>query len=432
MLWIKETMDILLKYKPKHINDFLGNNALKLKLNELLKASSNYTIMFMGVSGCGKSTLSNLFLNMQDKQILRVGSEDIHDNSNLKSLITNFLTNKNIESFLSKKDKVVFFDDIDISMTLDKSIGGLVGEIISKCKERKDLSLILTSCVSEEKRITELKKQLDVQRIYNPSVKDTYVYISNILDKEQKEYDGDALLRLAKTYDGNIRHVVLNLHNMSDPEKEKNNMEFFDKTSFEIIKKLFSQKLSIKSLCHTSDNSLVPFLLYENFPQHLLKRKMDKNNAVDALINVTDGFVTSEKFEKHMYQSTDWSNYDLVTVLRTFPINNVLNSYPEKGAKGVTENYTFTQLLSKTAQKQIYYKKLLSTQESLKIYDLDTLIVFYDSIGVNIIKNQDKVKEFCKYLSQYISKEELSVILSYLTHLEILDKKLSAKLKRYM
>lgn len=426
-------MEYLEKNKPLNLVDFIGNSLVLKRLHELLQGQ--YMIMIMGVSGCGKTTLAKLFLDKQDKDVLRIGSDDINDTVSIKSLVTNFIKNRNIESFLSKRDKVIFFDDVDISLTFDKSVGVLIGEIIETCKKDTRLSLLVTSNVSEDKKITDLKKQLEVLRIYNPPVKDSYVYVMNMLDKDGVEYDASGLLKLAKTYDGNIRHILLNLHNLSNPEREKSHMEFFDKTSFEVVKQLLYQSCPLKDISRTSDNSMVPLILLENFPKELFKKKVDKPQSLDALINVTDGFVASEEIEKYMYQNTDWTNYDLVTLLRCFPINYHLNMYPVKTTKTnikAGDSLVFTQLLTKTSQKQVFYKKLSSIQSSVGIYDIYSASLYYDALCQYIITNQDKVKEFCKKLANKFAKEELSIILSYLTHLDVLDKKLSAKIKRYM
>ena len=54
-------MDLINKYRPKKLKDFLGNEELKKELKNLLSTDKlPHTMLFFGDVGCGKTSLARV------------------------------------------------------------------------------------------------------------------------------------------------------------------------------------------------------------------------------------------------------------------------------------------------------------------------------------------------------------------------------------
>lgn len=436
--------DLLNKYQPEDIKDFVGNRMLiKSLLDKLDPAHFPCELLIFGPSGSGKTLLCDLALKKyaSEYDVLRISGVETEATKRLKQLIDNFVNNRTIESFLSKrKKKFILFDNVDIMMSSDRNVSGFLLSFVEHTHKSKNVSYIMTCSTSEEKRLTELKKHLDCIRLANPTIQDVFLFVSAILDTEDIEYEASRLLKLIDTHNNNIRNVINNLHHMSLSDKElsdeKKTKLMFDSSVFDIMKKLYTQELTVNEMRSVSENGLVPLLMHENLLTELQKNKVkqSKETYFSLLNRVTRNFIVAEKIEHYMYQNTDWNLYDMVSILKCSTINQALTSLQKKKTANY-EGYIFTQMLTKAALRCNYNKRLGSLQSSLGIFELDALYYFLDCLSNEMIEDVTKIKGVKQFLTNgefRLGKEDISTLQQYFSLFVVMDKTILNKFKKIM
>jgi hypothetical protein len=384
--------------RPTSLNQFVGNKSSILSAKETV-SSVPFAFIILGPSGCGKSVLCDLLLQGKSFDILWVKSNDADDSKAMQKMVENFITHRTIESFFSKKPKVVIFDDVDAMMCSDRGSNSFLTGFIADNKKRSEpISFIMTCSTSEERKLTDFKKKISVIRLYNPPVKDAFIYICSVLDEKNISYDPGSILKLIENNDGNIRSVLMHL-NFDSERRDATEQMFFDKTPFEITRAMLTTKLSCQGLRYAADNPLVPLLLYENFPSELFlnRVKQAKHVAYDVVARIIDGSISSECIEKYMYVNTDWDLLQPVSIMKCGYVNFCVNNISKK--KSIRkDNLVFTQSLTKAASRHNYAKKIIEFKSELGIRDSSGI---YKAFETNDAANEkfDHDSAVASYLS---------------------------------
>ena len=378
--------DLLSKYQVTSLKDFVGNRSTILSLKKQFAEDGPIRGIVVGPPGCGKTLLCNLLLKEHSNKfdVLNVKCNAVDDIKAITQLVENFVARRTIESFFSKKRKLVFFDDVDAMMYTDRGLSAFLATFVCDAvKENNDVSVLMTCSLSEEKKIADLKKRVPVVRLANPSAKETLAYVVNILEKEQIDYAPTKLVELVDTY-RNIRNVCTNLHQLSLNKeaiaKEKDMRFLFDSTNFDITKKILTRNLSMDSIRLVGDNYVVPLLVYENYQREIFHNRLKQPLPwyYTNIATVMDSTMDAEVIEKHMFTSMDWSTYDCIVILKCGYLNNIVNSIPRKKVcKDLS--YNFTQSLTKAATRQSYGKRLKCLQDNLGIHDTKAIYKVFDT-----------------------------------------------------
>ena len=98
--------DLLIKYRPTNLKDFVGNRVLIKTLVEKVR-NFPFHILLIGPSGGGKTLLVDLVFGEFEKEydVLKINGDETEDMKTLKKLLDNFVNNRTIDSFFSKKKK---------------------------------------------------------------------------------------------------------------------------------------------------------------------------------------------------------------------------------------------------------------------------------------------------------------------------------------
>ncbi len=392
--------------KPRSLNEFVGNKSSIISAKEML-ASPPFGFIILGPSGCGKSVLCDLLLQGQSFDILWVKSNDADDSKAMQKMVENFITHRTIESFFAKKPKVVIFDDIDAMMCSDRGSSSFLNGFIADNRTRSDpISFIMTCSTSEERKLTDFKKKIPVIKLYNPSVKEAFVYICNLLDAKDTSYDPSSVLKMIDSNDGNIRSVMLQIKHFDEERRDATEQLFFDKTPFDITKTMLTTKLSCQGLRYAADNPLVPLLLYENFPSELFSNrvKQAKHTAYETVASIMDGTISSECIEKYMYVNTDWDLLQPVSIMKCGYVNFYVNSVSKKKAIR-KDNLVFTQSLTKAASRHNYAKRIVDFKTQLGIRDASGIFkAFETNDATGTIDNDSAVASYLSNIRHLESK----------------------------
>jgi hypothetical protein len=409
--------------------DIVGNKMVIQKIKAVLgKPERKHNILVFAPSGAGKSLLCDTVVEAYGGvyDILEVKRTTCDTEKEMKKLIENFIHNKTIQSFFAPKNKLIVFDDIDIYIRTERGFASFVQFII---EESKNAHVFFTCCKAEERKLAFLKKAASSTTLYlaTPSVQDSFLYVSSKLGHVPAE----RVLAKAKLHNGNIRAILNDIscdYEKNDKQAEAEIMKqkaLGDSNIYDITHRILSGSYNIRDLQYVSD-SLVPLLLYENYPHELFENRFKTTPAKQtiALTKIMSSFVAGEMLEHHIYKTTDWDVAEYVTMLKAGGvIVNVNNMNRKKNTKLST--YNFSPLLTRMAAKCVFLTNLGVLKACFQIHDTHVLYALLDRIGEYITDKQE-IPE----VMRGVSDENKSTIFQYLGFMHNTDKKLITKLKR--
>jgi hypothetical protein len=405
-------MELFQYVSPKTIDKFVGNKIQIKSFSEFFKNPNKNTLCIIGPDGSGKSTLCHLMFSKYNKQVLEIGKDNLVG-SDIKQVLQNFANNMTMDTILFKKEKVVFVDDIDILMNIDRLILSKL-MTLEKILRVKQIQLIITCNVREEKKINEYVKSIEVIKLSYPLYKDSYAYIMNCFDNNNIENDPQRLLNISQKCKGNIREIILNLETSSQDLEDKSTQDTFkDLNNFEITKKILQRKYSIKDLNYyqQTDIGIIPYMLYENIPDELdtnykFKRGKNATSLIDIYKTINKNFIDASKFEENAYSSLDWQFLSYSNIIRMNSVHSVLLSLEQKTNVKDTK-YRFSQMLSKTSHKNILAKKVKEISSENNVSNM--MIVNAADVQAQTSVNQPK-KEKSKTNKKTMSAEVTSIV----------------------
>jgi len=367
-------MELLHVVTPKSVDKFVGNKLAIRNIREFLekKDGAKNMLCVMGPDGCGKSTLVNLILTQMKYQVLEVGKDTLNG-QDIKHALASFANNNTIDYYISKRQKIVLVEDLDILCNVDKL---LLSKLLScqRLLRDKGIKMIMTTNIGDEKRCNDHAKDMDIVKLYHPVAKESYVHIMLAFDANDITYEAEALLKTVTKSKGSIRQSIMSLDSTEgELQTMSDETAFKDMNNFEICKRILESRYSKKELDYLtySDPGIIPFMLYENFPDELdtnYKFQRGKGNPtlIDTYLSMNNAFVTSSLFEEKSFSALDWSYLVYGNVLKIDTIHCLLQTVPKKASQKEVR-YRFSQLLSKISHKNILAKKIRSISANVNV-----------------------------------------------------------------
>ena len=197
-LWVE-------KYRPQDLSTYVGNEALKTKVERFLDDGNVPHLLLYGRAGGGKTTLAKIIVNHVDCDYLYINASDERNIDLVRDKLKTFASSVGF-----KPMKVVILDEADYLNvnSAQPALRNLMETFSAHCR------FILT-CNYVEKIIDPIQSRCQTYKIVPPSKKEVALHSKTILEKENISFDLDDLALVVTAGYPDMRKVINELQRMS-------------------------------------------------------------------------------------------------------------------------------------------------------------------------------------------------------------------------
>ena len=185
------------KYRPTQLEDYVGNENLKIKVKGYIENGDIPHLLFYGKAGTGKTTLAKLITKNIECDVLIINASDENNVDTVRNKVKNFASGVGFKPY-----KVVILDEFDYMTPNAQALLRNLMETFSKhCR------FILT-CNYIEKIIQPIQSRCQSFQVVPPTKKDVAVQIASILKKEEIQFNPSDLVPIIDGYYPDIRKII--------------------------------------------------------------------------------------------------------------------------------------------------------------------------------------------------------------------------------
>ena len=471
------------KYSPKNlleIHTFLNEIQLMLNWFQNIKndpINTKKVLFIIGPSGIGKTKIAELLFKYHNYRIIEYNSSEIKTQKKITELLEKSLSFKNVMDMFEEGNSPVGFllDEMDGLLQTGYTTGfnefinilkmnikyeDYIQSIKDNNKKKKSKKnnintnnlfkienpIICTSCDSNDKKISELKKYSEVIYLNKPSNESLLEIIKFILNNENYIMDISSMYLFIQHIDGDIRKLILSLEllcnniDINDNYiKEKDIIHFFEnnyKDADEPLlistsKVLYEKKLGIEECekIFSSDSLLMPLMVYHNSLNSIKNSKEDMNNKLEIYKETLKSICNHDVIQTNIFKNQDWDDDSTTDIASFFSI--YLPNYHLTQLTQTKTKIEYTNLLNKISQRLVNNKLLNTATYSFNklnvdhdeiLYPVYILSYYLGDMKKNLITDNDDLNELENKKIKNNNKDD---------NIEIENKKLSNFMKQY-
>ena len=189
-LWVE-------KYRPKNLENYIGNEHLKSKVEHYLKSGDVPHLLLYGKAGTGKTTLAKLIINNIECDYLYINASDENNVDTVRTKVKNFASTIGF-----KDNKVIILDECDyITPNAQAALRNLMETFSKHCR------FILT-CNYVERIIDPIQSRCQSFQIIPPSKQEVAKHLHKILVQENVIDKPEDIKILVETGYPDIRRII--------------------------------------------------------------------------------------------------------------------------------------------------------------------------------------------------------------------------------
>ena len=189
-LWVE-------KYRPQVLEDYVGNEVIKNKIEDYLKQGSIQNLLFHGVAGTGKTTLAKLIAKNLNCDLLYLNASDERGIDTIREKIIPFASTMGFKDI-----KIIILDEADYLTPQAQATLRNTIETFSKSTR-----FILT-CNYLERIISPLQSRCQSFEITPPSKQEVNNKCQEILTKEKTLFYDNNIDDVINTHYPDIRKII--------------------------------------------------------------------------------------------------------------------------------------------------------------------------------------------------------------------------------
>lgn len=394
---------------------------------------NNKYILCSGFSGCGKTSLMRLLIQETKWDILEINSSNYESLANAKKKMSVFTEFKSVVFFFQNTSKLLLIDDMDILSNTDRNFNSFFFETL---KNRTfDFPVICITNSNYEKKIGEAYKVFDtVIHLKKLSFQQCFQLVSKHIGESDGDINYDILTQLIKENSNDLRTVLNHLDecrdsNANDVSKKRNlrkRSRFYDLSVFDITSVMCTTLLSdheLNELIAYDTNQLVS-LLHENVYKRLDAKTMDSKELL-LLKRFNRTITESElinKFSFDVFSTNLWEfqSYQKLKMLNFY----AFEFFKERPTTEVLK-HDFPQVINKQSLAFNFNKKLIKMENQLAV---KRCLLTFPLLYISSMIANHKIDPNIDVL-QYVKKNELEVILRFVSDYDPSYKPVVVKLK---
>ena len=283
-------MDLFVeKYRPRYLDDFVGDNTIRTKIQEYLDTGKLQNLLLFGPAGTGKTSLAKLIVAQLGADHLYINASDERGIDTIRDKIIPFASSIGFNGL-----KVVILDESDyLTAQAQATLRNVMESFSNSCR------FILT-CNYLDRIISPLQSRCMAFGITPPSKKEVGQHLLNICDKENITYTKEDLGQVIITHYPDIRKILNTLQGSLKDNKLVLDTKSLKNTDFEnkVIQGL-KNKIPLKDIRQIiADSGATQFeslfrCLYDNVEEYT-------TNVGDAIIIIAQyqyeyGFVVDKE-----------------------------------------------------------------------------------------------------------------------------------------
>ena len=191
-------MDLFVeKYRPRYLDDFVGDNTVRTKIQEYLDTGKLQNLLLFGPAGTGKTSLAKLIVDQLGADHLYINASDERGIDTIRDKIIPFASSIGFNGL-----KIVILDESDyLTAQAQATLRNVMESFSASCR------FILT-CNYLDRIISPLQSRCMAFGIIPPSKKEVGQHILQICDQEEIKYTKEDLGQIILTHYPDIRKIL--------------------------------------------------------------------------------------------------------------------------------------------------------------------------------------------------------------------------------
>jgi len=191
-------MDLFVeKYRPKYLDDFVGDNTVRTKIQEYLDTGKLQNLLLFGPAGTGKTSLAKLIVGQLGADHLYINASDERGIDTIRDKIIPFASSIGFNGL-----KIVILDESDyLTAQAQATLRNVMESFSASCR------FILT-CNYLDRIISPLQSRCMAFGITPPSKKEVGQHLLHICECEEIKYTKEDLGQVILTHYPDIRKIL--------------------------------------------------------------------------------------------------------------------------------------------------------------------------------------------------------------------------------
>ena len=463
------------KYKPKNINDIIGNKNEITKIYKWLNVYTKKTkpdknwkngLLISGPPGIGKTSLAHIILKDLGYNTIEFNASELRTSKVINEKINTILSGKSVQMMFNKNIKTaIILDEID-GMESKKEISSTDISDYINYNYNKKLALYKKNKKKYTKpKIEECINSNPIICICNTVTKSINALIKNVLHikfNSPTDYDLLELLKKINKFENlNINEIVLNLivpHCQNDLRRTIYILEYLstfirkkekisNKDVIDIINNIGHKDMdiglyqAIKNVFFVYDNTIdtlinsynadtnfVPFIIHENFINFIDKNtNCSYSEKLDVCIKYYDYLTDSQIFKNQIFGQ--WFINDYIGFLSCYFPNLLIKKTKLKNTPTDT-NIQKSALISKYNYRYYNLKSINFLSKKLCI-DLNNFQIFAGLLLDALFNSRKTIENYIDFFNKKkITFKEFEKILKLTPGFEKYQKKWTKKYQK--
>jgi replication factor C subunit 1 len=415
------------KYSPKYINEIIGNEQEKTRINEWLtlfeKSQLNRTIettsilVLIGSHGIGKTMCAELIAKEKNYKILNINLYNSKNQKETLNMINDIINSKNVINQMNKiKEKYLLIIKNCDTITKNISNNNIINLLVNNDKHRY-FPIILMSNNQYNKFMIDIKKLYTSIYFKLPSSYNLQLMLDKIIKNEKliiEQSIKNKIIDFAQNDFRRLINIIEDIYNSINKKtitnEDINKYTFFSKKKnldiglIDSTRKLISSYTSITDILKLYNNEkvLLPLMLHDYYIKTIFYKELPSKMIIPIIQRISDSISYSDIVETNIYVDQNWYLHDIYGFFSCVKTSYELNKYNTK-TKPIDYYFSVKYScsdLNKTATKHINSNRLAEIANDELIFKNKTLpeMLMINKYIVQLIKldKYNRIKELMK------------------------------------